>query len=261
MIAARVIPCLLVQDGGLVKTRRFRDPAYVGDPINAIKIFNDKEVDELVLLDISATRERRGPPYALIEDVASECFMPLAYGGGLRSVEDARRVMKLGVEKVIFNTSAWQRSEVLRDAAREFGAQAVVASIDVRRKILGRYEVFVANGSRGTGDDPVAYAKRMETLGAGEILLNAIDRDGTMEGYDLELIRRVTSSVSVPVIAAGGAGSVEHFREAVMHGGADAVAAGAMFVFHGPHRAVLITYPPRAALEAALGALAQPQRP
>jgi len=260
MIAVRVIPCLLLQDGGLVKTRRFRDPVYVGDPINAIKIFNDKEVDELVLLDIAATREKRGPSYPLIEDVASECFMPLAYGGGLSSVEEARRVMKLGVEKVIFNTSAWTNGDVLRDASREFGAQAVVASIDVRRKLLGRYEVCVANGSRGTGVDPVAYAKRVEELGAGEILLNAIDRDGTMEGYDLELIRKVTAAVGVPVVAAGGAGSVEHFRQAVSEGGADAVAAGAMFVFHGPHRAVLITYPPRAALEAALGSLAQPQR-
>ncbi len=260
MIAARVIPCLLVSDGGLVKTRRFRDPVYVGDPINAIKIFNDKEVDELVLLDIGATRHQRGPAYQLIEDVASECFMPLAYGGGLRTVDEARRIMKLGVEKVIFNTSAWEKSEVIRDASREFGAQAVVASIDVRRKLLGRYEVCVANGTRGTGVDPVEYAKRMEALGAGEILLNAIDRDGTMEGYDVELIRRVTAALGIPVVAAGGAGSVEHFREAVMTGGANAVAAGAMFVFHGPHRAVLITYPPRAALEAALGTSVQPQR-
>jgi len=260
MIAIRVIPCLLLQEGGLVKTRRFRDPVYVGDPINAIKIFNDKEVDELVLLDISASRLGRGPAYSVIEDVASECFMPLAYGGGIGSVEQARRIMKLGVEKVILNTCAWERSHVLRDAAREFGAQAVVASIDVRRKLLGRYEVCVANGSRGTGMDPVEYAKRMEGLGAGEILLNAIERDGTMEGYDLELIRRVTAAVGVPVIAAGGAGSVDHFRQAVIEGGANAVAAGAMFVFHGPHRAVLITYPPRPALEAALGSLAQPQR-
>ena len=260
MMAVRVIPCLLVQDGGLVKTRRFRDPVYVGDPINAIKIFNDKEVDELVLLDIAASRQKRGPSYGMIEDVASECFMPLAYGGGLRTVEEARRVMKLGVEKVIFNTSAWEKTEVLRDASREFGAQAVVASVDVRKKLLGRYEVCVENGRRGTGIDPVEYVKRMEGLGAGEILLNAIDRDGTMAGYDLQLIRRVTAAVGIPVVAAGGAGSVEHFRQAVAIGGADAVAAGAMFVFHGPHRAVLITYPPRAALEAALGTLAQPQR-
>lgn len=261
MLRTRVMPCLLLKAGRLVKTIKFKNPGYVGDPINAVRIYNDKEVDDLIVLDIGATVDGTPVQTDLLSRIAGECFMPLAYGGGLRSVEEARRVMKLGVEKVIFNTSAWERSEVLRDAAREFGAQAVVASIDVRRKILGRYEVCVANGSRGTGMDPVEYAKRMEQLGAGEILLNAIDRDGTMEGYDLELIRRVTAAVGVPVIAAGGAGSVEHFREAVTIGGADAVAAGAMFVFHGPHRAVLITYPPRAALEAALATLAQPQRP
>lgn len=260
MIGVRVIPCLLLHEGGLVKTTRFREPKYVGDPINAIKIFNDKEVDELVLLDIGATRAGRGPAYSVIEDVASECFMPLAYGGGIRTLEEARRILKLGVEKVIFNTSAWTRSEVIRGASKEFGAQAVVASIDVRRKLLGRYEVCVEAGSKATGLGPVDYARRMEDLGAGEILLTAIDREGTMKGYDLELIRSVTGAVSVPVIASGGAGSIEDFRQAVTVGRADAVAAGAMFVFHGPHRAVLITYPARNALDAALGPHADAQR-
>lgn len=260
MIDVRVIPCLLLHEGGLVKTTRFREPKYVGDPINAIRIFNEKEVDELVLLDISATRQGRGPAYAVIEDVASECFMPLAYGGGIRTVEEARRIMKLGVEKVIFNTSAWLRSDVIRDASNEFGAQAVVVSIDVRRKLLGRYEVHVENGTQPTGVDPVEYARRMETYGAGEILLTSIDRDGTMKGYDIELIRKIASAVKIPVIACGGAGSLDDFRQAVAVGGADAVAAGAMFVFHGPHRAVLITYPPRRALEQALGPPSDAQR-
>jgi cyclase len=260
VIGVRVIPCLLLHEGGLVKTTRFRDPKYVGDPINAIKIFNDKEVDELVLLDIGATRLDRGPSYSVIEDVASECFMPLAYGGGIATVEQARRIMKLGVEKVIFNTSAWSKRDVIRDASREFGAQAVVASIDVRRKLLGRYEVYVENGARPTGLDPVEYARRLEGDGAGEILLTAIDREGTLKGYDLDLIRKVTAAVSVPVIASGGAGSLDDFRQAVAVGRADAVAAGAMFVFHGPHRAVLITYPPRSALDEALAPLSQSQR-
>ena len=252
MLTTRVIPCLLLRGPGLVKTTRFKDAKYVGDPINAIKIFNDKEVDELVLLDITATREGRGPSYSVIEEVASECFMPLAYGGGVRSVEDARRILKLGVEKVVFNSAAWRTPLVLRDASREFGAQAIVASIDVRRKLLGRYEAVVDGGTRATGLDPVEYARRMEEHGAGEILLTSVDRDGTMNGYDLELVAKVSSAVRIPVIAAGGAGCLQDFRNATREGGAAAVAAGAMFVFHGPHRAVLITYPQRAELERVL---------
>jgi imidazole glycerol-phosphate synthase subunit HisF len=252
MLKTRVIPCLLLRGQGLVKTTRFKEPKYVGDPINAIKIFNDKEVDELVLLDISASKEGRGPAFTVIEEVASECFMPLAYGGGIRSVEEARRILKLGVEKVVFNSTAWHQPEVLRDAAREFGAQAVVASIDVRRKLFGRHEVCIDNGTRPTGMDVVEYARRMEAQGAGEILLTAIERDGMMQGYDLELIAKVSAAVGIPVIASGGAGSLAHLKDAVEKGGANAVAAGALFVFHGPHRAVLITYPKRAELEQVL---------
>ncbi|MEI7967441.1 MAG: AglZ/HisF2 family acetamidino modification protein [Betaproteobacteria bacterium] len=248
MLKTRVIPCLLLRGSGLVKTTRFKDAKYVGDPINAIKIFNDKEVDELVLLDITASREGRGPAFSVIKDVASECFMPLAYGGGIRSVEEARRILSVGVEKVIFNTVAWRASQVLSDASRAFGAQAIVASIDARRKFLGRYEVVVEGGTRGTGQSPVDYARRMQDVGAGEILLNATDRDGTLKGYDLELIQAVTQAVQVPVVACGGAASLKDFADAVEHGAA-AVAAGAMFVLHGPHRAVLITYPQRDELE------------
>jgi cyclase len=252
VLKTRVIPTLLLRGAGLVKTTRFGDPKYVGDPVNAIRIFNDKEVDELMLLDINATRENREPPFSIIEEVASECFMPLAYGGGIRTVEHVRRILKLGVEKVVFNSAAWRAPEVVTEASRRFGAQAIVASIDVRRKVFGRYEVFVDNGKTGTGVEPVEYAKRMEAAGAGEILLGSIDRDGLMQGYDVELISRVSRAVGVPVIASGGAGSVADFKAAVA-GGADAVAAGAMFVFHGPHRAVLITYPERGQLESVLG--------
>jgi cyclase len=252
MLMRRVIPCLLLRGAGLVKTVRFKDAKYVGDPINAIRIFNDKEADELMLLDIAASRERRGPAFEVIEEVASECFMPLAYGGGIRTTEDARRILKLGVEKVVFNTAAWRDPEVLAEASREFGAQAVVASIDVRRKLFGRYEVYVDGGTVPTGMNPVDYARRMEDAGVGEILLTAVDRDGTLQGYDLDLLAQVTSAVAVPVIAAGGAGSLGDLAAAVAIGGADAVAAGAMFVFHGKHRAVLITYPSRVDLEAAL---------
>lgn len=249
MLRTRVIPCLLLRGEGLVKTTRFKHARYVGDPINAIRIFNDKEVDELVLLDIDATPSGRGPAYALIQEVASECFMPLAYGGGIRSVEDARRILKLGVEKVVFNSTAWRDPQALRDASQEFGAQSVVASIDVRRKLFGRYEVCVDSGSRHTGQEVVDYARRMEDCGVGEIMLTSIERDGAMQGYDLDLVAKVSKAVGIPVIACGGAGTLQHFREAVDQAGAAAVAAGAMFVFHGPHRAVLITYPGSEELE------------
>jgi imidazole glycerol-phosphate synthase subunit HisF len=253
MLRSRVIPCLLLNRGGLVKTRQFADAKYVGDPINAVKIFNDKEVDELVLLDITATSEKRAPNFTLIQEIASECFMPFAYGGALANLEDARRVLALGAEKVVFNTAALRAPDVLRSASREFGAQAVVASIDVKRKLFGRYEVVAERARKSTGRDPVAFARELEDLGVGEIFLTSVDREGTMEGYDVDLIRRVSAAVSVPVVANGGAGSIPDFGLALNDGGASAVAAGAMFVFHGPHRAVLITYPTQAQLAAGLG--------
>lgn len=252
MLRTRVIPTLLLRGSGLVKTQKFRDPRYVGDPINAIKIFNDKEVDELILLDIAASREGRGPAFSILEDIASECFMPVAYGGGITTVDEIRRILKTGIEKVVINTAALANPQLVRAAAREFGSQAVIASIDVKRRLLGRYEVYADGGTKATGRDPVEWAKEMESSGAGEIVLNAIDRDGTMKGYDIDLLSRVATAVQVPVIASGGAGSVADFGRAVKEAGVAAVAAGAMFVFHGPHRAVLITYPSQAELSAAL---------
>lgn len=253
MLRTRVIPCLLLRGEGLVKTVRFKEPRYVGDPINAIRIFNDKEVDELILLDITASREGRGPAFGAIRDFASECFMPVGYGGGIRSLADAREVLALGIEKVILNTMALRRPELIAELSREFGAQAVVVSIDARKKLLGGYEVMAAAGSEKTGLAPVDHAKRMVALGAGEIFLNAIDRDGTGSGYDIALVRSVAQAVQVPVIACGGAGSLADFSAAVNDGQASAVAAGSMFVFHGKHRAVLITYPGRDELEKVLG--------
>jgi cyclase len=252
MLKTRVIPTLLLRGAGLVKTTRFRNPVYVGDPINAIRIFNEKEVDELVLLDITASRTGRGPSFATIENIASECFMPLAYGGGITTVEQIRKILSAGVEKVVVNCAALQNPQLVCDASREFGSQAIVVSIDVKRKLLGRYEVYGDSGTKPTGHTPAAFARQMEDLGAGEILLTAIDRDGTMMGYDIELLSKVTSTVSIPVIASGGAGTIADFGAASKRAGAAAVAAGAMFVFHGPHRAVLITYPSYAELSAAL---------
>jgi cyclase len=252
MLRTRVIPCLLLQGEGLVKTVGFKNPVYVGDPINAIRIFNEKEVDELVLVDIGASREGRGPALEMIRSFASECFMPLAYGGGIRSLEDAREVLALGVEKIVINTLTLHRPELVTAIAREFGSQAVVASIDAKRKLLGGYEVLGAGGTQKTGLKPAEHAHRMTELGAGEIFITSIERDGTQTGYDLTLVRSVTDAVSVPVIACGGAGNLGHFSEAVNEGHASAVAAGSMFVFHGRHRAVLISYPSRSELEGAL---------
>lgn len=253
MLKTRVIPALLLRGAGLVKTTAFKNPVYVGDPINAIRIFNEKEVDELVLLDIAASRTGRGPAFSTIESIASECFMPVAYGGGITTVEQVRRILGLGVEKVVINAAALANPQFVRAAADEFGSQAIVVSMDVKRKLLGRYEVYGDNGTRSTGHEPVAYARMMAELGAGEILLTAIDRDGTMKGYDIELVSKVASAVGIPVIASGGAGTIADFGVASKQGGAAAVAAGAMFVFHGPHRAVLITYPSHAELSAVLG--------
>lgn len=245
MLRTRVIPCLLLQGQGLVKTVRYKEPRYVGDPINAIKIFNDKEVDELMLLDITATVERRGPSFDTIKNVANECFMPLAYGGGIRNLDDIHRILAMGVEKVVLNTAAIAQPELIREAAREFGAQAIVVSIDVKKKLFGGYEVRSMRATQKTGFDPVSFARRVVELGAGEVLLSAVDRDGTQQGYDVELTRQVADAVDVPLIAVGGAGNVAHFEQAIREGGASAVAAGSMFVFKGVHRAVLINFPTR----------------
>jgi cyclase len=253
MLKTRVIPALLFKDQGLVKTVQFRKPGYVGDPINAIKIFNDKEVDELVLLDITASIEGRGPSFELIEEIASECFMPLGYGGGIRSVEDIRRILATGVEKVILNSAALSDPALVEAAARAAGSQSVVVSIDAKKKLLGGYEVWSGGATRATGRDPAEFAREMQSRGAGEILITSIDRDGTQKGFDLELVRRVTAAVTVPVVACGGAGTLAHLREAV-DAGASAVAAGSMFVYVGKHRAVLINYPQYRELEVLFGA-------
>lgn len=255
MLYTRVIPCLLLQEGRLVKTIRFKSPTYVGDPINAIRIFNSKEVDELIILDITASREGRGPAIQVIRDFASECFMPVGYGGGIRSLEDAHQVLSMGIEKIILNTMALRSPKLVSEIAHEFGSQSVVISIDVKRNLLGGYEVFGTGGTVKTGLKPEVHAQRMVELGAGEIFLNAIDRDGTQQGYDLALVRSVAKVVSVPLVACGGAGSLAHFAEAITEGNASAVAAGSMFMFHGKHRAVLINYPSRAELDTALSNL------
>ena len=253
MLKARVIPCLLLRNNGLVKTVKFREPKYVGDPINAVRILNDKEVDELAFLDISATPAGRGPNFELIADIAGEAFMPFAYGGGITTLEQVQQLYATGVEKVILNTAAAADPSLVSRAADLAGSQSVVVSIDVRKSWLGKYGVYTRSGTHEQKIDPVNHAVRMEAAGAGEILLTSVDRDGTMSGYDLDLVAAVSRAVSIPVVASGGAGSVLDFRQAI-GSGASAVAAGSLFVFHGKHRAVLITYPEYAELERALAA-------
>jgi len=242
MKRVRVIPVLLIQKGGLVKSVKFRQHKYVGDPINAVKIFNDKEVDEMVILDISASAEKRAPNLQQIKEIASEAFMPLAYGGGITKVEEIKELITGGVEKVVLNSSAFLQPNLITEAANWVGSQSVVVSIDVKKNLWGKYKVYTQNGEKNTQLDPVQYARQMESAGAGEIFLNAIEKDGTFEGYDLGLLELVSSAVNIPVVALGGAGSVDDFTAAVQSG-ASAVAAGSLFVFQRPHRAVLISYP------------------
>jgi len=243
MSTGRIIPCLLLRNSGFVKTRRFVDPVYLGDCFNTVRLFSEKEADELVILDITATPAGRPPNFDLLKQLAGECFMPVAYGGGIKSMDEMRRLFKAGFEKVVLNTEANRNPKLVEEAAREFGSQSVIVSIDVRRKVFGRYEVFVNGGRQATGFDPLAAAKRASDSGAGEVLLTSIDRDGLMEGYDLEITRRVADAIPVPLVACGGAGKLSHFREVFHDGRASAAAAGSLFVFVGKHRAVLITYP------------------
>lgn len=247
----RVIPTLLIQKKGLVKSVRFKDHTYVGDPINAVKIFNDKEVDELVVLDISATQEKRAPDMDMIRELTSEAFMPLGYGGGISRLDEIKELIGAGVEKVILNTKAFENPQLVSDAAKYVGNQSVVVSIDVKRNVWGKYKVCIRNGTENTGVDPMEYAKKMETAGAGELLLNAIDRDGTYAGFDIELIKRISTAVNIPVVAVGGASSLVDFGTAI-NAGASAVSAGSLFVFQRPHRAVLISYPSQKELKESL---------
>lgn len=252
MFRARVMPCLLLMDEALVKTIKFKNPTYVGDPVNAVRIYNELEVDELIFLDITATIHNRKPPFRILEEIASECFMPVAYGGGIKTLDDVQTIFKVGVEKIVVNSIAFESPSLVRTIAERYGTQSVVVSIDTRKNGLGRYEVFTRSGSLCTSKDPISYAKEMESLGAGEILLYAIDRDGTHEGYDLELVRQVADAVTIPVVACGGAGKVSDFTQAVKVGGASACAAGSMVVHYGPHRAVLINFPEIAEIDRAL---------
>lgn len=243
MLRPRIIPCLLLHEGGLVKTIRFANPKYVGDPINAVKIFNEKEADELMVLDIDATAERREPNYRLIAQLAAECRMPLCYGGGVKTVDQARRIIALGVEKVAVSSAAIENPVLIGDLAEALGRQSVVVVLDVKKDASGSYEVCTHNGTRATGRAPDAVAREAEDLGAGEIVICSIDEDGRMQGYDLALARLIRESTRTPTTVLGGAGSLAHLGQLIETCGVVGAAAGSLFVFKGPYRAVLINYP------------------
>jgi imidazole glycerol-phosphate synthase subunit HisF len=252
MLKTRVMPCLLFYNKGLYKTVKFKNPSYVGDPINAIKIFNEKEVDELIFLDITASMERREPDYKVISNIATECFMPLCYGGGITQFDQVKRIMEIGVEKVSLNHSAIENPKLIGEAAKAFGSQAIIVSIDVKKNFWGKYEVVKNRGTKSIGENPVDFAKRMEELGAGELLLTSVDREGTWEGYDVDLVKQVTSTVNIPVIANGGAGNLQHLQHTEKIGKASALALGSMVVYQKKGMGVLINFPKRHELETIL---------
>jgi imidazole glycerol-phosphate synthase subunit HisF len=237
------MPCLLLKQNSLVKTIKFKNPGYIGDAINTVKIFNEYEVDELIFLDIDASPENKKPNFDIIKEIASECFMPLTYGGGIRNLEDIETIFKIGVEKIAINTYSFENMSFIFEASKRFGSQSIIASIDAKKNIWQKYEVVSCNGKKKTGHDPVEWAKKMEETGAGEILLTSVERDGTWEGYDLDLIRRVSQIVTIPVIANGGAGSLEDIRNAVKTAGASAVAIGSMVVYQKKDLGVLVNFP------------------
>lgn len=238
----RVIPVLLVSDGYLVKPVKFRGESYVGDPINAVRIFNEKQVDELVICDIDASVKGTGVNYTLIEEIASEAFMPVGYGGGVSSAAEARRITGIGIEKVVLNTAAVERPEVVTEISDALGSSSTVVSVDAKKRLVSGWDTYIRRGSKKTGMTPVDAAVRAQQLGAGEILLSSIDRESTRDGYDLALVESVAAAVTVPIIALGGAGSVDDLAPALL-AGASATAAGTLFVMNGKHRAVLISYP------------------
>ena len=257
----RVIPVLLLRDRHLYKTRRFKDAKYVGDARNAVRIFNDKGADELVLLDIDATVQNREPDYDLIEEIVSEAFMPVAYGGGIKTVNQAQRIIEIGVEKVVVGTRAFEDDDLVSEIAEACGSQSTVVCIDVRRSLFGGHRVVVRSGRRKVMLSPVKAARYAEQKGAGELIIQSVDRDGEMCGFDIDLTSAISDIVGIPVIALGGAKGGDDLVRVIRKGGADAAAAGAIFVFQGPKRAVLISYPEDAHIEALLSGTPEERSP
>lgn len=243
MFRPRVIPVLLLKGQGLVKSIRFKNHRYIGDPINAVRIFNDLKADELVFLDILATKEKRTISLEFIKNVGEEANMPFAVGGGITNLNQIREILNAGAEKVIINSAAAQNPDLIRQACETFGSSTITICIDVKKKLFGTEQSWIISGSKSTGISPVAMALEMEKQGAGEIIIQSIENDGVMQGYDISLIRKISEAITIPVVALGGAGTTIDFQKAINEGFASAVAAGSMFVYHGPRNAVLVNYP------------------
>lgn len=252
MLKTRIIPCLQLIKNSLVKTVKFNKPSYIGDPVNTVRIFNELEVDELCFLDIRATSKNLRTNFNILEEIANECFMPLSFGGGLKDFETLKRIFAIGFEKVVINSFAIQQPQFITKVAEHFGNQAVIASIDIKKNILGKYNIFSKNGIEKSKLDPVKWAINLQELGAGELLITSMDKDGTWEGYDINITKKITDAVSIPVIANGGAGSIQHIREAVKQGGASAVALGSMVVYQKKGMGVLVNFPDKNKIEQVL---------
>jgi len=253
MLKTRVIPVLLLHNKGLVKTVKFKSPKYIGDPINAIKIFNEKEVDELIFLDIDASKAKREPNFDLIEDFASECFMPVCYGGGITTIEQIRKLFAIGIEKVSLNTSALKDENIIKEAVEIFGSQSIVVTVDIKKSLFGKYQVFKHSNKKSIKRAYLEYIEDIEKLGVGELLINNVDLEGTQKGYDIKLMDSIVKSVNIPVVACGGAGVINDFKKVTDEAKVSAVAAGSFFVFQGKYNAVLITYPKYEELEILFG--------
>ncbi|GEN72331.1 MULTISPECIES: AglZ/HisF2 family acetamidino modification protein [Chryseobacterium] len=243
MLRPRIIPSLLIQDNGLVKTVNFKNPKYVGDPINAVKIFNEKEVDELAIFDIDATTKGLEPNYSLIERIANQSRMPLCYGGGVKTLEQAQRIFGLGIEKIALSSAVLEHPDLITKIADRVGAQSVIVVLDVKKKLFGGYEVYTHNGKKGTGINPFEFIEKAQRLGAGEIVINSIDQDGVMKGYDMPLIDKAREKTSLPMTVLGGAGNLDDIKKVINKHKIIGVAAGSLFVFKGKYKAVLINYP------------------
>lgn len=249
MLKTRVIPVLLLKDRGLVKTIKFKNEKYIGDPRNAVKIFTEKEVDELIVLDIHASKTHSPPNFELIEEISSECFVPFAYGGGITSVAEIKKLFSLGVEKVVLNSIFLNRPNIVKEASSLYGSQSIIVSIDVKKSFFGKKKVYDSARKKLTNIDPIDFALKAQEYGAGEVFINSVDNDGTFSGYDIELCKSISIQLKIPLIICGGAQSLEDFKYAVKDGKASAVAAGSMFVYHQKHKAVLINYPEYTELE------------
>ena len=245
MLRPRIIPCLLVHNKGLVKSIHFKNHKYVGDPINAVRIFNEKEVDELMVIDIDATVENREPDYLMIERLAAECRMPLCYGGGVKTVEQAQKIFSLGVEKIAISSAVFDDLSLIQRMGEKVGTQSVVVVLDVKKKLLGGYEVYTHNGKKKTGKNPVEFAAELEKIGVGEIVINSIDQDGQMKGYDFDLIGKIREVITIPMTVLGGAGTLSDIGLLIKKFGIIGASAGSLFVFKGVYKAVLINYPTR----------------